>query len=48
MFSQLTRSRRFAPLFWRQFLSARNDNYVRKMLAILILFRFGAEDAGAV
>ena len=27
---------------------ARNDNYVRQMLAMLILFRFGAGDAGAV
>ncbi|MGD1038177.1 MAG: acyl-[ACP]--phospholipid O-acyltransferase [Roseiarcus sp.] len=46
MFSQLMRSRRFAPLFWCQFLSAFNDNFVRQMLAMLILFRFGAEDAG--
>jgi acyl-[acyl-carrier-protein]-phospholipid O-acyltransferase / long-chain-fatty-acid--[acyl-carrier-protein] ligase len=48
MFSQLTRSRRFAPLFRRQLLSACNDNYVRQILAMLILFRSGAEDAGAV
>ena len=41
------RSRRFAPLFWCQFFSAFNDNFVRQMLAMLILFRFGAEDAGA-
>lgn len=47
MFSQLMRSRRFAPLFWCQFLSAFNDNFVRQMLAMLILFRFGVEDAGA-
>jgi acyl-[acyl-carrier-protein]-phospholipid O-acyltransferase/long-chain-fatty-acid--[acyl-carrier-protein] ligase len=47
MFSQLMRSRRFAPLFWCQFFSAFNDNFVRQMLAMLILFRFGAEDAGA-
>ena len=47
MFSQLMRARRFAPLFWCQFLSAFNDNFVRQMLAMLILFRFGAEDAGA-
>jgi acyl-[acyl-carrier-protein]-phospholipid O-acyltransferase/long-chain-fatty-acid--[acyl-carrier-protein] ligase len=40
-------ARRFAPLFWRQFLSAFNDNYVRQMLALLILFRFGGADAGA-
>src|SRR5271169_489634 len=47
MFSQLMRARRFAPLFWCQFFSAFNDNFVRQMLAMLILFRFGAEDAGA-
>ena len=46
MFSQLMRSRRFAPLFWCQFFSAFNDNFVRQILAMLILFRFGAEDAG--
>jgi acyl-[acyl-carrier-protein]-phospholipid O-acyltransferase/long-chain-fatty-acid--[acyl-carrier-protein] ligase len=40
-------ARRFAPLFWCQFLSAFNDNYVRQMLALLILFRFGGQDAGA-
>ena len=47
MFSQLLTARRFAPLFWCQFLSAFNDNFVRQMLAMLILFRFGAADAGA-
>ncbi len=47
MFSSLMRSRRFAPLFWCQFFSAFNDNFVRQMLAMLILFRFGAADAGA-
>ena len=40
-------SRRFAPLFWCQFFSAFNDNFIRQMLAMLILFRFGAADAGA-
>ncbi len=44
---ELMRARRFAPLFWCQFLSAFNDNYVRQMLALLILFRFGGADAGA-
>lgn len=37
--------RRFAPLFWCQFLSAFNDNFIRNMLAMLILFRFGGENA---
>ena len=44
---ELMRARRFAPLFWCQFLSAFNDNFVRQMLALMILFRFGGEDAGA-
>jgi acyl-[acyl-carrier-protein]-phospholipid O-acyltransferase/long-chain-fatty-acid--[acyl-carrier-protein] ligase len=47
MFGQLMVSRRFAPLFWCQFLSAFNDNFVRQMLVMLILFRFGGGDAGA-
>ncbi len=38
-------SRRFAPLFWCQFFSAFNDNFVRNMLAMLILFRLGGENA---
>jgi acyl-[acyl-carrier-protein]-phospholipid O-acyltransferase/long-chain-fatty-acid--[acyl-carrier-protein] ligase len=38
-------SRRFAPLFWCQFFSAFNDNFVRNMLVMLILFRFGGENA---
>lgn len=39
MFASLMTSRRFAPLFWCQFFSAFNDNFVRQMLALLILFR---------
>ncbi len=38
-------SRRFAPLFWCQFFSAFNDNFIRNMLAMLILFRFGGGNA---
>ncbi|MBV8105583.1 MAG: acyl-[ACP]--phospholipid O-acyltransferase [Hyphomicrobiales bacterium] len=44
MFRTLMTSRRFAPLFWCQFFSAFNDNFVRNMLAMLILFRFGGEN----
>ena len=44
---ELMRARRFAPLFWCQFLSAFNDNFVRQMLALLILFQFGGGDEGA-
>ena len=48
MFADLMTSRRFAPLFWTQFFSAFNDNFVRSMLAMLILFRLGEEHAGAL
>ncbi len=48
MFSGLMKSRRFAPLFWCQFFSAFNDNFVRNMLAMLILFRLGEEAAGSL
>jgi acyl-[acyl-carrier-protein]-phospholipid O-acyltransferase/long-chain-fatty-acid--[acyl-carrier-protein] ligase len=44
----LISSRRFAPLFWCQFFSAFNDNFVRNMLAMLILFRLGEQEAGAL
>jgi len=42
----LMRTRRFAPLFWCQFFSVFNDNFVRNMLAMLILFRLGEAEAG--
>ena len=35
----LMRSRRFAPLFWTQFLSAFNDNFLKNALVLLILFQ---------
>jgi MFS family permease len=44
----LLKSRRFAPLFWCQFLSGFNDNFVRNMLAMLVLFELGATEAGAL
>ncbi len=48
MFFELLRTRRFAPLFWCQFLSAFNDNFVRNMLAMLVLFRLGGKDTGVL
>jgi MFS family permease len=48
MFVSLLKSRRFAPLFWCQFLSGFNDNFVRNMLAMLILFEIGETRAGAL
>ena len=47
MFGSLMLSRRFAPLFWCQFFSAFNDNFVRQMLALMILFRLG-EGSGSL
>ncbi len=46
MLLRLLISRRFAPLFWCQFFSAFNDNLVRTMLAMMILFRVGEQGAG--
>jgi MFS family permease len=46
MLAALLRARRFAGLFWCQFLSVFNDNFVRNMLAMLILFRLGETEAG--
>ena len=48
MFAALLSSRRFAPLFWTQFFSAFNDNFVRNMLAMLILFKLGEGQAGSL
>ncbi len=48
MFLSLLKSRRFAPLFWCQFLSGFNDNFVRNMLAMLVLFELGKAQAGAL
>ncbi|WP_237479866.1 MFS transporter [Lichenibacterium dinghuense] len=46
MIFKLLVTRRFAPLFWSQFFSAFNENLVRNMLAMIILFKVGAEQAG--
>ena len=44
----LMRSKRFAPLFWTQFLSAFNDNYLRYTLIFLILVRLSEAEAGSL
>ncbi|GEP04240.1 acyl-[ACP]--phospholipid O-acyltransferase [Methylobacterium oxalidis] len=46
MFRSLMTARRFAPLFWCQFFSAFNDNFLKNALAFLILFKIGAADPG--
>ena len=38
MSDYLMTSRRFAPLFWCQFFSAFNDNFLKNALVFLILF----------
>ena len=38
-------SRRFAPLFWCQFCSALNDNFLKNALVMLILFGLGGSGA---
>ena len=38
-------SRRFAPLFWCQFFSAFNDNFLKNALVFLILFKIGGSAA---
>ncbi|MEQ8823784.1 MAG: acyl-[ACP]--phospholipid O-acyltransferase [Filomicrobium sp.] len=48
MFKDLMTSRRFAPMFWCQFLSALNDNFIKNALVFLVLFRIGAEGSGSL
>jgi acyl-[acyl-carrier-protein]-phospholipid O-acyltransferase / long-chain-fatty-acid--[acyl-carrier-protein] ligase len=45
MSQALLSSRRFAPLFWCQFFSAFNDNFLKNALALLILFKIGGQAA---
>ena len=46
MFKSLMTSRRFAPLFWCQFCSALNDNFLKNALVMLILFGLGGAGGG--
>ena len=43
MIKKLMTARRFVPLFWCQFCSALNDNFLKNALGMLILFGFGTE-----
>ena len=43
MSQSLLTSRRFAPLFWCQFFSAFNDNFLKNTLALLILFKIAGQ-----
>src|SRR5258708_26828361 len=48
MSDSLLLTRRFAPLFWCQFFSAFNDNFLKNALVFLILFKIGGPDAEAL
>src|SRR3984957_1508028 len=48
MTSNLLTTRRFAPLFWCQFFSAFNDNFLKTALVFLILFKMAGEDPEAL
>src|SRR3954468_9161718 len=48
MSDHLMTSRRFAPLFWTQFLSAFNDNFLKNTLVFLILFTLAADQAASL
>jgi acyl-[acyl-carrier-protein]-phospholipid O-acyltransferase/long-chain-fatty-acid--[acyl-carrier-protein] ligase len=41
-------SRRFAPLFWCQFFSAFNDNFLKNALGFLIVFHIGSDGAASL
>src|SRR5215468_9660143 len=45
MSQSLLGSRRFAPLFWCQFFSAFNDNFLKNALALLILFKIRGQSS---
>lgn len=50
--SRLLKQRRFAAIFWTQFLSAFNDNFLKNALVILVTYRgvsvFGLSSAELV
>jgi acyl-[acyl-carrier-protein]-phospholipid O-acyltransferase/long-chain-fatty-acid--[acyl-carrier-protein] ligase len=48
MSDSLMTSRRFAPLFWCQFFSAFNDNFLKNALVFLILFAPGVNNREAL
>ncbi|MGJ0397221.1 MAG: acyl-[ACP]--phospholipid O-acyltransferase [Methylocystis sp.] len=48
MTHSLLSSRRFAPLFWRQFLAAFNDNFLKNALVLLILAHMSGSGASLV
>src|ERR1700692_1206591 len=47
MSSSLLTTRRFAPLFWCQFFSAFNDNFLKNSLVFLILYKWVSPGASS-
>ena len=48
MINNLMTSARFAPLFWTQFLSAFNDNFLKNTIVFLILFSLPSDGAATL
>ena len=48
MFSSLLSARRFAALFWCQFLSALNDNLIKNALAMLVVYKLAMENGPVI
>jgi acyl-[acyl-carrier-protein]-phospholipid O-acyltransferase/long-chain-fatty-acid--[acyl-carrier-protein] ligase len=48
MSQSLLATRRFAPLFWRQFFAAFNDNFLKNALVLLILAQIGGETGASL
>ena len=44
----LMSSRRFAPLFWTQFLTAFNDNFLKNAIVFFIFFKLAGSDGEAL
>ena len=48
MSASLLATRRFAPLFWCQFLSAFNDNFLKNALVALVVYVLARQDAAGL
>jgi acyl-[acyl-carrier-protein]-phospholipid O-acyltransferase / long-chain-fatty-acid--[acyl-carrier-protein] ligase len=48
MFTTLMSARRFAALFWCQFLSALNDNLLKNALAMLVVYKLAMENGPVI
>jgi acyl-[acyl-carrier-protein]-phospholipid O-acyltransferase/long-chain-fatty-acid--[acyl-carrier-protein] ligase len=48
MIKSLLGTKRFAPLFWCQFFSAFNDNFIKNGFVALVLFVLARQDSGSL